>query len=104
MPIKRELFKPHYSKIMTPKPHFKKRVFELSRKLPKISKGQSNYAKVIALNPTQYVREVLYIVWSGSNWKDESELITALDGVVCPSCEKKLVMHNSYKPRTRDVE
>jgi DNA-directed RNA polymerase subunit RPC12/RpoP len=43
--------------------------------------------KVIALNPTQYVRSTLYCLECG-NWKDESELITALDGVVCPSCEK----------------
>jgi hypothetical protein len=44
--------------------------------------------KVIALNPTQYVRSTLYCLECGSNWKDESELITALDG--CPSCVRKV--------------
>jgi hypothetical protein len=92
MPIKREFVQTSHSKIMTPKPHFKKS-FRIKWKLPKIKRTIKLCKKVIALNPTQYVREVLYIVWR-SNWKDESELITALDGVVCPSCEKKLVMHN----------
>jgi DNA-directed RNA polymerase subunit RPC12/RpoP len=90
---------------MTPKTALQKRVFELSRKLPKISKGQSNYAKSNCFESYAVrSRSTLYCLECGSNWKDESELITALDGVVCPSCEKKLVMHNSYKPRTRDVE
>jgi hypothetical protein len=45
--------------------------------------------KVIALNYA--VRSKYSILFeAGSNWKDESELITALDGVVCPSCEKKV--------------
>jgi hypothetical protein len=49
-----------------------KRVFELSRKLPKISKGQSNYAKVIALNTqclrSSYCLSAVLERWIGTNY------------------------------------
>jgi DNA-directed RNA polymerase subunit RPC12/RpoP len=90
---------------MVPKTALQKRVFSLSKKLPKISIGQVNYAKNNSFESYAVrSRKTLYCLECGSNWKDESELITALDGVVCPNCDKKLKMHNSYKPNKRDVE
>lgn len=89
---------------MKPKTILQKTVFELSNKLPKPTETQLNWSynkcfeKFAVRN-----KSTLYCLECGHNWKDESELITALDGTVCPNCEEKLKMHTHYKPNVTDV-
>jgi hypothetical protein len=59
MPIKRELFKPHYSKIMTPKNALQKKVFEL-RKLPKITDKKNTQS--ISFDKWGVIQEAKYFV------------------------------------------
>lgn len=80
---------------MKPQNQQQREVVELSKTLPYISDAQGNWAFENCLE--KYAvrsRKTLFCLECGHSWKDESFLITSIDGCTCPSCNYKLTMYN----------
>ncbi len=80
---------------MKPQTQQQREIVELSNTLPDISDVQAIWAFENCLK--KYAvrsRKTLFCLECGDSWKDDSFLITSIDGCICPSCNHKLTMYH----------
>ena len=84
---------------MKPKNKFQRQVFELSQKLPRITKVQKEWAfqNCIEHIGKRTVKGLITCLECGHTWQGNSELGDTLLGVECPECSTKLEVTNSLK-------
>lgn len=84
---------------MKPKTKIQKRVVELSKSLPPLTKAQQTWAKEMIFKPTGYLRtKSIWCHECGENFiPGSSYLATSLCGVECPNCGKDLSIINSKR-------
>ena len=84
---------------MKPKNKFQKQVFELSKKLPRITKVQKEWAfqHCIEHIGLRTVKGVITCLECGHAWQGNSELADTVLGAECPECSAKLNVMNTRK-------
>jgi hypothetical protein len=84
---------------MKPKNKFQQQVFELSKKLPKLTTEQKKWAikNCIVHYGKRNAKGVITCLECGYTWQGNSELGDALLGVKCPQCATQLNISNTRK-------
>ena len=84
---------------MKPKNKFQKQVFELSKKLPSITKVQKEWAfkNCIEHIGKRTSKGVIICLECGHSWKGNSHLSDTVLGAVCPKCSAKLNVTTTLK-------
>jgi hypothetical protein len=91
---------------MKPKKKFQKQVFELSQKLPPITKKQKEWAYHNCFEHIgrKTAKGTITCLNCGHTWQGSSHLADVLLGSVCPACSVKLEVTNTRKRIFRQSE
>jgi len=90
---------------MEPKTKLHKSITGLSAQLPVISDVQKQWAFDKCLKKYGIrSRNTLFCLECGHAWKNESNLITALEGCVCPGCDNTLKLKQGGGPQFQEME
>lgn len=91
---------------MKPRTRLHKRVERLSKKLPKATKQQMEWAEEELFNKHYHVsRNRVYCLECGTKWNpDVSKMHGRIIGYTCPACQSKLIQRKDYRNNKWDAE